>query len=240
MPFKKYSEFLLEFQGGQAAGKLEIERTPVATAVDYARGVLGDSLDQDIPDFSKNYQMLQANIKAYSLGKRRAEMPVITPNDIKDFKTRLEKGLLDVNKPFALGQANAADPEDLIKSGYGTQETWLILGTKDGNKTDDKTRVSLKRVAVKDMRPIQTQIYLDKVIGKYAKFGVPKSASPILNKTMIASKDGYIIDGHHRWAQIYIADPSLKISTMVIDLPIRELLRVSLDYGDSIGNKRNL
>jgi hypothetical protein len=60
------------------------------------------------------------------------------------------------------------------------------------------------------------------------------------NKTFfITSADNFIIDGHHRWLSGIVLDPNLKVNTLSIDLPIKDLLPMATAYGDAIGNKRN-
>jgi hypothetical protein len=60
------------------------------------------------------------------------------------------------------------------------------------------------------------------------------------NKTFfITSADNFIIDGHHRWLSGIVLDPNLKVNTLSIDLPIKDLLPMAIAYGDAIGNKRN-
>jgi hypothetical protein len=55
----------------------------------------------------------------------------------------------------------------------------------------------------------------------------------------IASEDGYIIDGHHRWLAGVLTDPDIKARVLTIDLPLKDLLPMSLAFSDAVGNKRN-
>lgn len=47
---------------------------------------------------------------------------------------------------------------------------------------------------------------------------------------IIVSKDGYVLDGHHRWAGVLTIDPSAKMNTYTVDLPIREMLRETIGF----------
>lgn len=49
-------------------------------------------------------------------------------------------------------------------------------------------------------------------------------------KPIIVSNDGYILDGHHRWLADYNKDKNAKTSSIVVNLPILELMRVSKYY----------
>jgi len=96
-----------------------------------------------------------------------------------------------------------------------------------------------KRMEVGKLKPIQDQIWLDFMLQNYVDFGLPQEGSSITNKMMITSKDGYIIDGHHRYAQVMLADPKIKMNVLVVDLPIRELLELARRYAKDIGNTGN-
>lgn len=52
------------------------------------------------------------------------------------------------------------------------------------------------------------------------------------------SNDGFILDGHHRWAAAAIVSvdtPGIRIPVTRVDLPIKELLKVGLDFGSRNG-----
>lgn len=53
----------------------------------------------------------------------------------------------------------------------------------------------------------------------------PRPLSPV-----IVSSDGYILDGHHRWAARVIADPVGDIPVWEVDAPIRTLLKDALAF----------
>lgn len=103
----------------------------------------------------------------------------------------------------------------------------------------NKIKSVYKSQEVGNLNPIQGQIYFDNVINSLVRHGKPSAGSEHTRKTMIVSSDNYIIDGHHRWASMIITDPTLKVRTLVVNLPIETLLDIALKYGDSIGNIRN-
>lgn len=49
-------------------------------------------------------------------------------------------------------------------------------------------------------------------------------------KPIIVSNDGYILDGHHRWLADYNKDKNAETRSIVVNLPILELMRVSKYY----------
>ena len=55
----------------------------------------------------------------------------------------------------------------------------------------------------------------------------------------MVSKDDRIIDGHHRFLSAVLVDPAIQVTALEIDLPIKDLLPLTLAYTDAIGNVRN-
>lgn len=236
-----FEQFVTE--KGESAGKLEIVKTSVDLARAYAEGQFqsnGRDLDEELPNFDKNYQEAQ---KRAGTGKtKRRDMPVIDTDDVKLFQQRLKQGHLDVDTPNADLDFLKSDPFPEGLSGDQAKK-FVEAGMEkhDGDQDDDKVKVSMKKVAFKDLKPIQRQIYFDKSINATAQFGA-KGTTDFLTKhsILIASSDNYIIDGHHRFLSGLLVDGNLKSDVLVIDLPISVLLPLSRSYGDAIGNQRNL
>lgn len=230
----KLKDMLFEI-GGQSAGTLELLSTNVKKAKEFAKKK-NFNIDKEMPNFESNYKLAQ---KKASLGKtKRKDMPVIDDKDVKKFQQRLKVGNLDINKPFA----KQTKPSDPFPSGLtGLEATdFLKNGLKDGSKKDDQISVTIKKVSVKALKPIQKQIYYDKSMGATIQFGVKGSKNFVQNKSFfIISDDNFIIDGHHRFLSALLIDPTMKVNALSIDLPIKKLLPLSLSYGDAIGNVRN-
>lgn len=226
-------------KGGQQPGKLEMDRITLDTARAYAEAMFQShdrSLDDQLPEFDQNFLLAQNKTK---IGRtRRRDMPVINDNQVRQFQNRLKNGRIDINKPLAPG----TNPRNPFPEGLSGEQAndFIKNGLRDQNIQDDKIKVSSVKMPVKDLKPIQLQIYFDKSIGATAQFGVPATRSFLQKSLMIMSADNYIIDGHHRWLSSLLVDPGLRVSGIKIDLPIAQLLPVSLAYGDAIGNQRNL
>ncbi|MGB0717154.1 MAG: hypothetical protein ACPGXK_14845, partial [Phycisphaerae bacterium] len=83
---------------------------------------------------------------------------------------------------------------------------------------------------VSELRGTQKEINPDKVAGmseRIAAEGDLKSAPPVL-----ASSDGYILDGHHRWAAYRNVDPNKEMDLLEVDMPIDKLLDASYAFDD--------
>jgi hypothetical protein len=227
-------------EAGQAPGKLELVKTDLNKAKEFASSQFtknNKTLEDQIPNFDKNYKFAQ---KQAGTGKtQRKDMPVIDDKDVKDFQNRLKQGNIDLSKPFSKYTGSNPFPEGLKGE---MAKKWLNNGLKvnDGKHKDDVVKVNNVKVAVKDLHPIQKQIYFDKSLDAIASFGAEGTRDFLTNKSFfITSADNYIIDGHHRFLSGVLIDPNMKVNTVQIDLPIAKLLPMTLAYGDAVGNKRN-
>jgi hypothetical protein len=227
---KEHIKYML-LESGQIAGELELHSMTLKQGEDYL-----SSLGVTIPKFAEHFKLAQ---KLVQYGKtQRREMPVINDEDVKQFQTRLKKGTIDINKPFA-PDTDTADPFPEGLAGFDA-EKFLQRGLTDGSKKDDIIGVSIKHVPAKDLKPIQKQIYFDKSVVALSKSSIEDSKKWLSTKTFfITSSDNFIIDGHHRWMSAVLINPSLEVNCLSVDLPIAKLLPLATAYGDSIGNKRN-
>ena len=229
-----------EGKGGAAAGKLELIRTSFAKAKQYVEKMHKDfDIEKEIPNFQKNYEYAQKLAKGGFA--QRKDMPVIDNRDIKLLQKRLKKGAIDIARPFADNEV----PDDPFPQGLdkSTGKEWVKggLAKNDGDAKDDVVDVKIKSVAVGNLKPIQSQIYFDKSIRNVASFGAQgtKDFSSSKNNFYVISSDNRIIDGHHRFLSAVLVDPKIKVTALEIDLPIKDLLPLTLSYTDAIGNVRN-
>ena len=83
--------------------------------------------------------------------------------------------------------------------------------------------VEANEVSVSDLKATQREIKGEKVAGMAQAFREGKF-NP-MDKSIIVSRDGYILDGHHRWAAgVFLQPPPNNMSVIRVDMPIRELL----------------
>ena len=233
---------ILSEAGGAEAGKLELISTSLNVARSYAKKMFekgGQDFEKQMPNFDKNYTIAQRSAK---LGfAKRKDMPVIDNRDVKLLQKRLQTGSIDINKPFAKNDL----PDDPFPQGLNRQtgKIWMRSGLPkaDGDPKDDIVKVTNESIAVGNLKPIQAQIYFDKSIAKASRDGVESSRKFLTSKenNFIVSKDNRIIDGHHRFLTTVLIDPKIKVNCLKIDLPIKELLPLTLAYTDAIGNIRN-
>ena len=123
-------------------------------------------------------------------------------------KQELEKWLKNKNYPDYVATLNKMldDPKakTLLQDGFGG-----ILGNL-------KLKFSVKNIAAKSLRPTQSEIDISKSI----KHGLTKIESInkdfnkeiiINNMPLITFRGNYVIDGHHRWAEVVTFNPDGKM-----------------------------
>lgn len=234
MNFKKY---LLEHginEASEGGFKLNVAKVPLEKARAYAEKEYekaGKNLADDLPDFDKNYTALQKSLKK-AKNYPRLEMPVIEPNDMKKFMDDLKKGHIDIFKPTV---EKDLFPKDLFAK-RDKAEKFLTLGIKDGDPKDDVIKTQKKMIPAGKLLPTQNEIWLEKLIANTIKFGAPEHGGFITKQTIIVSKEGYILDGHHRFGQIMLADPTIKIDSVYVPLDIDTLVKMGRSFGNALGN----
>ena len=217
--------------------KLNVASVNLAKAREYAEmefNNAGQNLETVIVDFDKNYKRLQSACNS-ALDIPRIDMPVIEPSDMKKFTKELALGRIDIFRPYTIDNFVKRFPKDLDKK---QGKEWVTLGMQDGNKKDDVIKGKWTSISAIKLKPTQSQIWLEKLVGNIIEFGVPQSGSPITKASVIASQEGYILDGHHRYGQAMLANPTLKLSALWIPLDIKTLLAMGRSYGNAIGNRQ--
>jgi len=88
----------------------------------------------------------------------------------------------------------------------------------------DGVAITPDRVAVEDLKATQGEINAVKVVGMATAMAGGKK---IGGGDVFVSADNYVLDGHHRWAAMWLNDQHAKVEITRIDLPIRKLLQVA-------------
>lgn len=79
------------------------------------------------------------------------------------------------------------------------------------------------RKRVQDLRATQREINAE-VVEQLAAGGVD---ALLAERAMLASEDGYILDGHTRWAALLSRDPGTTVDILEVQAPIREVLSLA-------------
>lgn len=125
-------------------------------------------------------------------------------------------------------------PNPLPKQLWGV---FFEMGLKDKDLKDDIVGTRNTTWSAKDLNPTQEDVYLSKslsmAIGSKSRPGIEGG-----DLKSIVSHDGYILDGHHRWAATLWNNPSAKIGGIQVALNIVDLVPVLRAAGDAFGNER--
>lgn len=109
----------------------------------------------------------------------------------------------------------------------------LKAGLTDGDPNDEKVNYSKITLPVLNLLPTQNQIGFNQSI-KNVLTDQYKSLASILDGNadvggpIVTYNSKYVIDGHHRWSQVYAANPKAKMEALNIqgDLKPTEVLKI--------------
>jgi hypothetical protein len=79
-------------------------------------------------------------------------------------------------------------------------------------------------IPAKDLKPTQKDFNTKKV------FEILNNDPEKLKKTILVSKDNYIIDGHHKWLAHYNIDENKKIDVLKVNLEVEDLLEKAKEF----------
>jgi len=122
----------------------------------------------------------------------------------------------------------------------------LKAGLKDGKPDDEKMKFTKEIIKVSDLRPTQREIDLDKSLKVQLTAQYPDQIDMILDGKsvevrgpIVTLNSKYIIDGHHRWSQIYAMNPQANMSCVNINFdisPIEALKTVQMAIAAEVGS----
>ena len=106
-------------------------------------------------------------------------------------------------------------------------EKLVGAGLEDGEQSDDVVAASGGGFPVRDLKPSQTSMDINKA----AAFAIaailktkPFPEGPGGDLSAIISSDQHIMDGHHRWIASGMVDPDASVSGEVVDFPAKQLI----------------
>lgn len=97
-----------------------------------------------------------------------------------------------------------------------------------------------KTVDAASLKATQSQLVGSKIAGMFQALKKEPN-HPGITAPIYVSKDGYILDGHHRWAAMVGLDmadglkESVKMPVVQVDMSIEDLVKATNDFADKIG-----
>ena len=155
------------------------------------------------------------------------EQQILTEN----FRKFVEKGNKSINekadpskmdpKRFPMDLSTvAAHPEDAVL------DTRFGHKNNDKNSEDDIIPVTANYTApVSKLKPSQSSMNIGKAMGM-ALAMIAGEMNTGGDLGAFISKDGHIMDGHHRWVATAMVDPTKEIGGYLVDFPGKELIAV--------------
>lgn len=150
------------------------------------------------------------------------------------------KGIPRADMPQFKGTPEKGSPADkLPKDENGeadTEEFFKQMLEKDGIKVSEPTAVPPDR-----LKATQSELVGVKVAGMSKVLDDPKHpAYEKITAPIYVSNDGYVLDGHHRWAAVVAhnaanPDRQIPMNVRVIDEPIEPLVKRSNKFAEDIG-----
>lgn len=192
------------------------EETPNASEVeDVNESPEGDELKDDVEDIQVNTKNIEDNPEAIKVYNKMIEL--IQDKDYDETVDFVDEIVKDPKLKFLLGL------------GFGGDFSNLKLKLK-------KTNIPAKRLI-----PTQSEIGTDETL-KYLVQGkdidVCFDKTTIIKKPIVTFQGTFIIDGHHRWSQIFVTNPDANI--VCIDItgnlsPLSMLKAVQCTIGSNTG-----
>jgi hypothetical protein len=150
------------------------------------------------------------------------------------------KGIERADMPQFKGTPRPGSPADkLPKDENGeadTEEFFKKMLNDKGIKVSEPTAVPPDR-----LKATQSELVGVKVAGMSKVLDDPKHpAYDKITAPIYVSNDGYVLDGHHRWAAVVAhnashPDNQIDMKVRVIDQPIKPLVKTSNDFAEHIG-----
>ena len=160
----------------------------------------------------------------------------------KDAKTLSTKDLYDELISMLKGKdydESVEMIEDIIKD--PKLKTVLGMGF-GGDYADTNLKLTEKDIPARALMPSQSEIGFDETL-KYIKQGKDIDTcfekSVVIKRPVVTFNGTFIIDGHHRWSQIYVTNPKAMMKCIDVSgalSPIQMLKAMQATIGSNIGD----
>jgi len=173
------------------------------TAAEVARFMLGGL------KLSANLCEQEPSLCADNKGIPRFQMPQVENKTVRQM-------MEDAHDPVAIHKAQA-----MIAAGADPDDDTTILQHFLNRLEDAGVGSKSAHIPVGMLKATQRELITKTVYG-IADAALRAVFDP--SKNIVVSRDGYILDGHHRWAALLILDPERKMQATIIDMDMDDLL----------------
>lgn len=128
----------------------------------------------------------------------------------------------------------------------------LKAGQSDGQPNDEKFDVVETTIAAKNLKPTQNEIGAEESLKNIAtdQYGSLESflkGTPDVGSPIITYNGEFVLDGHHRWSQVYAANPNAKLKAVNVvgKIDPKDILKavhtaIAIDAGETKTISANL
>jgi len=113
----------------------------------------------------------------------------------------------------------------MVEAGADPNESRTVMQQMLDYLDSNGVRTIEQQIPVGELRATQKEIQAQKTFGMADAHLRGKFND--IDASVVISRDGHILDGHHRWAALLTIDPSRKMNVKVIDMDMRDLLQES-------------
>ncbi|NBQ99655.1 MAG: hypothetical protein EBT79_02420 [Actinobacteria bacterium] len=190
--------------------KLEIVGHDAAQAVDIARKIK-DGIDKSADICKMNPSVCEGN-----KGLTRDKMPQIEgEKTVKQMLNAVKKDGSPDDEARAKGKA-------MVQAGADPDSDKTIMQQMIDHFKDNGVRTKNTKIPVGMLKATQSEIKAQKTYGMADSYLKGKFNN--IGDSVVVSRDGHILDGHHRWAALLTVDPSREMNVQVIDMDMDDLL----------------
>lgn len=136
---------------------------------------------------------------------------------------------------LAAGDADAQDKlQKIVDAGGEPDSDVTVLEMFLAHLEDLGVKMTRMKVPVGMLLATQRELWADKVYGIADSYLT--GDLPSVHDDIIVSSDGYILDGHHRWAALMVLSPHREIGVIRVGRPIHQLLLEAVEFpGVTVG-----
>lgn len=128
----------------------------------------------------------------------------------------------------------------------------LKAGQTDGQPNDEKFSVANADIAAKDLKPTQNEIGAQESLknictNEYGSLDSFLNGNADVGSAIITYNGEFVLDGHHRWSQVYAANPDAKLKCINVigKLDAKDILKavhtaIAIDAGETVTISANL
>jgi hypothetical protein len=190
--------------------KLEVVGNDAAQAVDIARKI------KDGIEASADICKMNPAVCSGNKGLTRDKMPQIEgEKTVKQMLNAVKKDGSPDGEARAKGKA-------MVQAGADPDSDKTVMQQMIDHFKDNGVKTRNTKVPVGMLKATQSEIKATKTYGMADAY--LKGKFPNIGDSVIVSRDGHILDGHHRWAALLTVDPSREMNVQVIDMDMDDLL----------------